>query len=288
MVKTGQPASRGAIRQLTYRSTRHPRLPVEALLRSELLDRYGETFFATPERLDFFLLLLTTSGYGEHEVDFCGIELRPGTVLLIRPGQVHRFVWHGTVAADLIVFRPESLRPSTRDQVVPIGAGPLHAQLSAQDTARLQRDIDAIRIDQEKFDGSAVHAALLQARLDVILLEIGIRSEHSAPAQSSLYVAFCELLEERYATTRRAEDYASALSYSRRTLNRACAQATGKSAKDLAAERVALEAKRMLIGSDTPVEQIAGRLGFSEATNFGKFFHRIVGATPGDFRRNHR
>ncbi len=289
MVRTGQAGPPDAIRELAYRSTRHARLPVEAMHRHELLQRYGEAFFATPERLEFYLLLLTVSGRGEHEVDFGTVELRRGTVQLIRPGQVHRFRWQGTAVADLVVFPPESLRPSTGDHLLPLGTGALHGQLSSQETARLRRDIQAIRLEQEQFDGTARFGALLRARLDVLLLEVGVRLGHQpAAARSSRYVAFCALLEARFATTRHAQDYAKALGYSRRTLNRACEQATGRSAKDLVDERVALEAKRLLIGSDSPVEQIAVRLGFSEATNFGKFFHRMSATTPGDFRRSHR
>jgi AraC-like DNA-binding protein len=52
---------------------------------------------------------------------------------------------------------------------------------------------------------------------------------------------------------------------------------------------VALEAKRLLAESDLAVAQIGARLGFSEATNFGRFFSRIVGASPGQFRvESHR
>ncbi len=290
MVRTGQPPKPGEIRRLGYHSTRHPRLPVEAMARHELLDRYGEPFFAFPERLDFFLLVLATRGHGEHEVDFTTIKLQPGTVLLIRPGQVHRFRWNGTAVADLVLFPPESLTASTRDRLMQIGTGALHGRLAAPDTEQLHGDIEAIRAEQERFDDSAEYAALLRARLDVVLLQVTIGCERAQPqaAHSPLYTAFCELLEARFATTRHAQDFAAALGYSRRTLNRACERATGRSAKNLADRRVALEAKRLLIGSDSPIEHIAARLGFSEPTNFGKFFRRLYGATPGDFRHQHR
>ncbi|MGE9271366.1 MAG: helix-turn-helix domain-containing protein, partial [Verrucomicrobiales bacterium] len=57
-----------------------------------------------------------------------------------------------------------------------------------------------------------------------------------------------------------------------------------QSPKVMVDEAVALEAKRRLILSTETVESIAFGLGFSEATNFVKFFKRVVGETPEAFR----
>jgi AraC-like DNA-binding protein len=73
-----------------------------------------------------------------------------------------------------------------------------------------------------------------------------------------------------------------------RTLTRASLLATGRTAKQLLDDRVALEAKRLLAESDLPVAEIGVRLGFGEATNFGRFFARTVGCSPGRFREDSR
>ena len=69
-----------------------------------------------------------------------------------------------------------------------------------------------------------------------------------------------------------------------RTLARACHRARGLAPKRMIDLRVGLEAKRMLTTSDATVEAIGLSLGFTEATNFVKFFRRIVGQTPEGFR----
>jgi AraC-like DNA-binding protein len=48
---------------------------------------------------------------------------------------------------------------------------------------------------------------------------------------------------------------------------------------------VLLEAKRLLAHTDRTVLSIATRLGFTEASNFGKFFTRHTGVTPLEFRK---
>lgn len=52
--------------------------------------------------------------------------------------------------------------------------------------------------------------------------------------------------------------------------------------------RVALEAKRLLVHTDASSVAIGEQLGFTEPTNFLKFFRSRVGKTPEAFRRAHR
>ena len=69
-----------------------------------------------------------------------------------------------------------------------------------------------------------------------------------------------------------------------RTLTRACLAVTGRTAKQVVDDRVALEAQRLLACTNLSVAEIGRRLGFGEPTNFGRFFHREVGLSPGAFR----
>ena len=69
-----------------------------------------------------------------------------------------------------------------------------------------------------------------------------------------------------------------------RTLTRASLAVTGRTAKQVVDDRVALEARRLLACTPLSVAEIGRRLGFPEPTNFGRFFHREVGESPGAFR----
>ena len=44
----------------------------------------------------------------------------------------------------------------------------------------------------------------------------------------------------------------------------------------------------MLVHSNASSVAIGAQLGFTEPTNFLKFFRRLVGETPEAFRRSHR
>ena len=79
--------------------------------------------------------------------------------------------------------------------------------------------------------------------------------------------------------------YAQRLGYTTRTLARATADAAGVSPKIFIDARVLLEAKRLLVHTDLSVGRIAIHLGFSEPTNFTKFFCRHAGVSPEAFRK---
>jgi len=67
-----------------------------------------------------------------------------------------------------------------------------------------------------------------------------------------------------------------------RTLNRACIDESGHTAKELIDTRITLEAKRLLTCTHLPIATIARNLGFSEPTNFGKCFAGVAaGCSPG-------
>ncbi len=52
--------------------------------------------------------------------------------------------------------------------------------------------------------------------------------------------------------------------------------------------RVLAEAQRDLLFSDLEVKYIALSLGFSDAAYFSRFFARLVGQSPTEFRRSGR
>lgn len=60
------------------------------------------------------------------------------------------------------------------------------------------------------------------------------------------------------------------------------------SAKAFIDRRTALEAQRLLVHTGATTTAIGEALGFSEPTNFLKFFKRVVGMTPDAFRRRYR
>lgn len=99
---------------------------------------------------------------------------------------------------------------------------------------------------------------------------------------------FLELLERQFPIEgadrplqlRTAQDYATNLNLHVNYLNRVVKETTGKSTTTHISERIASEAKALLLHTDWNVADIAYALGFEYPTYFNNFFKRITGTNP--------
>ena len=244
----------------------------------------------TPRRLPYHLLALTTAGHGTVEIDFVMQRCRPGTLLWIRPGQAVRFGVEPGLDATLVSWDRELLS-SADVSGVPVDdlPGPTRWQLAGEDEDAVINEVAQLGVDCSRHSSGAIAAALLRHQLAVLLLRIallatGDRRAATTGSESRTFARFRRDLEDGHPHSRRVEDYATRLGCSVRTLTRACLAVTGRTAKQVVDDRVALEAQRLLACTDLSVAEIGRRLGFGEPTNFGRFFHREVGLSPGAFR----
>ena len=131
--------------------------------------------------------------------------------------------------------------------------------------------------------------SILLHLLMVLLFQMQRESETSMPPGTSnrreQFDSFEELLEEIFASERSVSAYARRIGCSEKTLDRACISVAGLAPKQMIQRRVVLEAKRILAYSGLPVKSLAHALGFSEVTNFVKYFRRATGESPAAFRR---
>ncbi|MDH6138201.1 AraC-like DNA-binding protein [Kitasatospora sp. GP30] len=279
------------------------RLPagLEVLTFTALKSRLRSSVARRPSRLDFHQVMLVRGGKGTAMVDFVAHPCTRGTLLHLRPGQVQRLPSDARgrpadLDAVLLLFTADFPPPLPATREVLDGFGPVAWQLAPTEfdafdraVAELAAEYGTLRSEQLPELTGALLCQLVGALL-IRLARLADRGEPSAsgPHGAEVYLAFRRELERSFATSRSVEDYAARLGYSPRTLTRACLAATGRSAKQLADARVALQAQRLLAHTELPVAAIGRALGFSEATNFGKFFARETGRTPGEFRRAQR
>lgn len=231
-------------------------------------------------------LLLTVSGPVVAEVDFTVHRCQLGTLLWIRPGQAVR-IEPGEHRTATVVFRPGMFRQDELPGLAPDEpGGPARTPLALDDDGAFE----TLTRDSAGPPSLAV-AALLRHRLAALLLRISLIDPGPTPpghVESRTFERFRGRLEQGYSHTRRVEDYAAELGCSVRTLTRASLAITGRTAKQVVDDRVALQARRLLAATSLSVAEVGRTLGFGEPTNFGRFFHRETGHSPGQFRARYR
>lgn len=236
-----------------------------------------------PVLLDAELLILVTGGHGTAELDFRALPCRPGTLLRLRPGQALRCLGP-QLDATVVRWGAGTLRGLDVDP----NAVPAYRQLAGEDEDAVISEVTQLAVDADRHAGLPAARALLRHQLAVLLLRLSLLPVAEEPpahrAEAETFHRLCREVERGYQHTRRVEDYAARLGCSVRTLTRACLAVTGRSAKQVIDERVALQACRLLAATDEPIARIGRRLGFPEPTNFGRFFTREVGVSPGAFR----
>jgi AraC-like DNA-binding protein len=249
------------------------------------LGRRAASKLGQPHQTEFHRLMLVDNGQTWHEVDHTEYPLGPRTVLWVWPGQVQRF--GPPVDAEVVLFTA-GVPAGAFSKLAPLlghRRGPVwHPH--PDDYAGIREIARQLRLEASRSTATADEAR--RHLLSVLLLRItGTDTAEASPEHpDSLAARFAAEVERCFARTHRVADYARQLGYSVRTLTRASTAATGRSASEVIDARITLEAKRLLAYTDLTVATIGLRLGFSESTNFAKFFVRRTGGTPTTFRRN--
>ncbi len=232
------------------------------------------------ELVRFHVFIHCTRGSGRHMVDFCDIEMNPGSAIWIRPGQVQR--WSNSdddFDADVVVF-DSSVIPELPLFDHFIGTTSI-TQLGA-DTNRLQQQIEWMTADLESNQDHAVAAAVVGVVLRLFARQAKTDDSSNAPGQQ-LAKAFVDSIDLNIGE-RSVAWHAQRIGASTRSVARATAASLNQRPKEVIDARVILEARRRLAWSDSDIAIVARELRFSEASNFTKFFRSRTGVSPSHFR----
>lgn len=280
MIENGQ----SRIRAVDFESRLHARLPVEVVERQALFARVGPELLIPPERPSFHLLVLMKSQRGSHTVDFTEIPSRPGRLIHVRPGQIQVFNTNVDFDATLVLSQPAM---TSAHPWFPGHASYCDLDDDAMATAEVV--IAALRRQQARFDGDQPTSQVMTNLFAVLLaLFDQAQTDTDDTPLPEVYVAFRNAIENHLTQRHSVAEYARQIGYSARTVSRACQKATGQTAKRVLTGRLVLEAKRLLVHTERPAAAISAQLGFSEPTNFTKFFIHNTTQTPSAFRDLHR
>lgn len=96
---------------------------------------------------------------------------------------------------------------------------------------------------------------------------------------------FCDLVVDHYRESREVKYYAALLNLTPKYFSKVIASLTGgQSPADWINQYVASQAKHIISTQHLSVKETAYRLGFSESASFCRFFKRITGLTPQEYK----
>lgn len=239
-------------------------------------------------------LMLLLRGEARFFCDFELYALQAPALTFVAPGQLH--AWSGDWNAfELIVasFTPALFAvlghdPRWLEQLPFYGVRARPVLSVAADNEALFETLFTTLLARFRSLGPAA-TRLQSLYVSTLLVEAQLRyAEGQALAGVSaaqrLTQALRQALEQHYHERWQIKAYAELLGVTPNHLVKAVRQTTGSTPGELAAERLALEAKRQLAHTDEPVALIAERLAFATPAQFIRWFKRTAGVPPGQFR----
>ena len=241
-------------------------------------------------------ILCVFSGAADVQLDTSSSRHSGSWICAIPPGVVHGF----------------KFRPGTRGVVLSLAIGMPGLDAENQvghllDHTLAQARVLSLEKNSEVFVNLALYFELISkeltsplekqeiallALIKLVLLTLSrqLRQESLDDAVSAngiqLSSRFRALQEAHYKEHWKIGDYAKALNVSVSTLNRACQEALGSTAKQLMQDRLHIEAKRRLIYTQETLDQISRDLGFKDAAYFSRAFKLLEGAAPKSYRKS--
>ncbi len=267
---------------------------IDYLLARELDHDVGQNHL-----VKFYIILFIYEGEGYHTIDFTDYSYKKGTVLLVRKDQVHKFFRSPNVQGFILVFTEEFII-SHLNQVEALKAMQLFndslsfPKIEFNDEAEFADFTTLIKhLELEHNIKDDFSIGITRSVLHIVvtkLFRIKAKQGHFIERKKymSQFLAFQKLVEEDCFKSKKVQYYAQKLGVSSKTLNNIVNNViSGKSAKVFIDERTIMQIKRLLISTEHTIKEIAYITGFSDPTNFFKYFKKFTGISPDVFRQAH-
>ncbi len=253
---------------------------------------YLKSDFLQPHRKDYYFLAYVIKGGSRVWVDMTPYVLKPQTVYFTNPQQVNLKEEVIPMSGYTIAFTQEflALDDSGFLKGLPILRNHHNGHelnLGAEDIVFVEGMLE--RISAEYAVQSPWQHQMLLAYMKILLIYLSrlYTDQFDAKAGSPdrlLLKRFISQIDESFRSLHEVADYAALLHISAGHLGDVVKAQSGKPAIVHVHERLLLEARRSLVHTELAVKEIAYELGFEDASYFNRFFKRMSGQTPVEYR----
>lgn len=251
----------------------------------------------SPHKHLFYELFLVRTGKALHKVDYQEYALTDHTFFFISQGQLH--FWNKTHRENIngyrLMFTEDFFLLNEMNTLFLIEL--VHfdniyqrpfLQLSPQENELVYIYFDLL---YQEFTRPECYEKALQSLLFLLLSEVRRVFQKNKPTnatkhQAEIFKKFLILLEANFDKKWTVTDFAAHLFLSPRHLNRIVQNITNQNLTTVIQNRSLLEAKRLLTFSSLTVRQVSEQLGFEDSAYFARFFRKMTGVSPTDFKEN--
>lgn len=247
---------------------------------------------STPHQISFYEILFIEKGNGTFSLDENSTPLVPGTVIFTSPGQVRRWNARG-VKGYTLFFEKDFLGLFFTDewflyrfQYFHQYSRPTGMKIPAKPFDRILELVRNLEDEFKHLQSDSNH--LLRAILYQLLVVLNRSYSSTYQVHNNTHVhadfyRFRSLLEKQFTSEHRVAGYAQQLHVSATHLNTICRRYSGLSAQQMIHTKLISEIKRQLL-LNRPAKEIAYTFNFSDPSNFNRFFKKLTGVSPQQYR----
>lgn len=259
----------------------------------------GQNWIIKPHRHGkLFQILCIFDGEATIQLDEALHQVDGWSLVTIPTGTVHGFSFRPDSEGVVITLSEETVTAilglHDREYLSPVFEQATVIDLNSDQEQRelLYKYLALIRYEFTAANDAKFASLLLLVNLFLITIkrQIDVQARDTGPATSQLrtFDAFRRLIEKHFKEHWQVSDYAGALSVSTSTLNRMCNERFGTNAKSIILTRVITEARRRLVYTQQPLDQVAYYLGYKDPAYFSRAFKKAQGSSPSEYRKIHQ
>lgn len=252
-------------------------------------------FFDYPTKIDYAVVCLCLKGRIDGTINLKPVSFSENAFAIILPGQIVQYTHISDDFSGLLFVMSErftnNLELSIKDSVsifIYLKENPVIC-LASNEIEHLLKYYD-ILLSTVRMPSNTNRLEIIRLLLQAVLYvvndyrQLQEKRDSQKSKQEWLFDAFYNLVLTHYKDSRKTEFYAEKLYLTPKYLSSVIKEITGKSVPEWINNYVILEAKSLLKSSKMTIQQISDELNFANQSFFGKFFKRITGMSPKEYK----
>ena len=251
--------------------------------------------FDYPTKIDYAVSAICLEGRIDGTINLKPVSICENETLIVLPGEIVQYTYISDDFSGLVFIMSErftdNLELSIRDSVsvlLYLKANPV-IHLAPDEIELFRKYYDILQHTVRMPNNSnrlEIIRLLLQALLYIIndFRQLQEKNALQKTKHEGLFDAFYNLVLAHYKESRKTEFYANKLYLTPKYLSTLIKEISGRSVAEWIDNYVVLEAKSLLKTSNMTIQQISDELNFANQSFFGKFFKRITGMSPKEYK----
>jgi len=249
-----------------------------------------------PHRHNHYMCFILQSGTADFLLDFKPLAIRPGTLLLSSPGQVHQLISADNCTGWTLSFDPKLIDDIVQMTFERALSETISLLLSPEDLNWFLNLLELLNASYTSEKANLFRRPVTHSLLSAFVYQVAslsISGEHSdttahSPRSIDITRQFMQLVRKHFMILKKPSEYAVQMNLSVSYLNDTVRAVTGSPVSNFIQQEIVREAQRLLCHSELSVKEIAIELGYEDYKYFNRLFSKVSGISPGAFRKNYR